>query len=130
MNVPMLLSPKVSTAYLEYNATLRQGVEKFRAHGYSAVPVLNEDGYYMGTVSEGDFLKYILNKGKLSLKDLESVRICDILRDGFNDPVNIDASIDDLIDRLMDSNFVPVVDGRGCFVGIVTRKRMLEYLRK
>lgn len=130
MNVPMLLSPKVSTAYLEYNATLRQGVEKFRAHGYSAVPVLNEDGYYMGTVSEGDFLKYILNKGKLSLKDLESVRICDILRDGFNDPVNIDASIDDLIDRLMDSNFVPVIDGRGCFVGIVTRKRMLEYLRK
>lgn len=130
MNVPMLLSPKVSTAYLEYNATLRQGVEKFRAHGYSAVPVLNEDGYYMGTISEGDFLKYILNKGKLSLKDLESVRICDILRDGFNDPVNIDASIDDLIDRLMDSNFVPVVDGRGCFVGIVTRKRMLEYLRK
>ena len=130
MNVPMLLSPKVSTAYLEYNATLRQGVEKFRAHGDSAVAVLNEDGYYMGTISEGDFLKYILNKGKLSLKDLESVRICDILRDGFNDPVNIDASIDDLIDRLMDSNFVPVVDGRGCFVGIVTRKRMLEYLRK
>lgn len=129
MNVALLLSPKIGIACLDYNSTVRQGIEKFRAHGYTAVPVLTEDGFYMGTVSEGDFLRYILGAGEIYLKDAETHRISDIMRKDSNPPLSIDAGIDDLVRRLMDSNFVPIVDGRGCFVGIVTRKNMLTYMR-
>ena len=129
MNVALLLSPKIGIAYIDYNSTVRQGIEKFRAHGYTAVPVLTEDGCYMGTVSEGDFLRYILSAGELSLRESETLHIRDIMREDSNPPLGIDAGIDDLVRCLMDSNFVPIVDGRGCFVGIVTRKSMLTYMR-
>ena len=55
MNVLMLLKPKSEVEYLIDTYTLRQGLEKMRAHGYTAIPVISKDGEYMGCVSEGDF---------------------------------------------------------------------------
>ena len=53
MNVISLLTPKASVAWLYEDFTLRQGLEKLRHHGYTAIPVLARDGRYVGTVSEG-----------------------------------------------------------------------------
>ena len=60
MNILSLLMPKTLVAYIEEDDTIRQGLEKMRAHGYTAIPVLSKDGHYMGTVSEGDFLWHML----------------------------------------------------------------------
>ncbi len=130
MNIPLLLSPKVKTSYVDYDATVRQGLEKFRANGYTAVPVLDDDGFYKGTVSEGDFLRCILSEGSLSMKHLETLCIKDIMTYDKNPPMNIDDTIDAVADRLMDANFVPITDARGCYIGIVTRKSLLKYLRE
>ena len=62
MNIVMLLKPKSEVAYIREESTLRQGLEKMKAHGYSALPVLNKHGEYTGTVSEGDFLWDLLKK--------------------------------------------------------------------
>ena len=61
MNVLMLLKPKSEVEYLIDTYTLRQGLEKMRAHGYTAIPVISKDGEYMGCVSEGDFLWHIID---------------------------------------------------------------------
>ncbi len=130
MNIPFLLSPKVNISYIEWGSTLRQGIERFRLYGYTALPVLDSEGIYKGTITEGDFLRYITDFDGFTRRDMESVRIKDIMRQDFNPPLNIDDSIEALTDRLMDSNFVPIVDARECFVGIVTRKSLLTYLRR
>lgn len=130
MNLPFLLSPKINIVYLESGMTVRQGIEKFKVHGYSAVPVLDSEGHYVGTVSEGDFLRFILSCGDVDLRKMEKASICEIIRKNFNPPVSIDASLDEILAHLLDTNFAPVVDGRECFVGIVTRKSVIEYLRK
>ncbi len=130
MNVPFLLSPKVSIAYIDYNLTVRQALEIFRAHGYTAVPVLTSNGFYKGTVSEGDFLRCILRYEVYSMRELEDIYIKDILREDSDNSVNIDATIEEVTERLMNSNFVSVVDGRGCFIGIITRKSLIAYQRK
>ena len=130
MNIPLLLSPKVKTAYLESDMTLRQALEKFRAHGYTAVPVLTSDGYYKGTVSEGDFLRYILEVGEVSMKDMESAKLSDIMTRDTVPSLNVDSSIEELTERLFSANFVSIVDARGCFIGIVTRKSLLEYFKR
>ena len=62
MNIIMLLKPKETVKYIYEDSTLRQGLEKMRAHSYTALPVINKEGKYIGTVSEGDFLYYILDK--------------------------------------------------------------------
>jgi CBS domain-containing protein len=47
-----------------------------------------------------------------------------------NHPVRIDATMDDLIERAIEQNFVPVVDDQGIFIGIVRRREIIEYCAK
>ena len=128
MNIPFLLSPKVNTSYIDFDSTVRQGLEKFKVHGFTAVPVIDDNGFYMGTVTEGDFLRYVLSVERFTLRDTEDVYIRDIMTHDKNPPLNIEAGLDELTARLMNSNFVPIVDGRGYYIGIVTRKSLLGYM--
>ena len=123
----MLLKPKSTVKYIFDTNTLRQGIEKMRAHGYTAIPVIDEEGKYIGTVSEGDFLYYLLDlrKNKINEKDKHSVK--DIIRMDFNPAVRIDVSMDEVLRRAESQNFVPVVDDWGTFIGIVTRQDIIKY---
>ena len=40
------------------------------------------------------------------------------------------SKMEDLIDRAMEQNFVPVVDDRGQFIGIITRRDIIGYCYK
>lgn len=126
-NIIFLLNVKASVEFLNDHCTLRQALEKMRYHGYSALPVVAEDGTYIGTVSEGDFLWHMLDTGDNSMKVQEHSLISEILRKGWNPAVKIDTTMDELLLRIMDQNFVPVVDDREKFVGIITRKDFIQY---
>lgn len=121
----------MSVAHIYKNSSLRQGLEKMRAHGYQALPVLTEEGEYYGSVTEGDFLWQILENGDEGgkLSRLESVRVADIVRPELNRAVRINAGMSELLDLVAGQNFVPVVDDRNMFMGIVTRKDVLNYFR-
>ncbi len=130
MNIAMLLNPKCEISFLYSNDTVRQGLEQFRVHKYTAVPVLNDDGSYYGIIRDKEFLMYVLESDNYSIKDFEDIRINEIINAGSNPPVNINASAEELISRITDFNFVPVVDSRNYFVGIITRKKVINYLTK
>ena len=120
--------PKISAAYLLENNTVRQGLEKFNRYGYTAVPVLDENGVYAGTVTEGDFLRHIMKIKSVEMKDHESYLIKDIIRKDFCPSLHIAAEQKDVIVAVSNQNFVPIVDGRGVFCGIITRKGVIESL--
>ncbi len=125
MNILRFLIPKSRVAYLEKTASVRNGLEKMRHHSYTALPVIASDGTYAGTVTEGDFLWQAIGQGASHIKDLEECRISDLIRPDWNPPVSASCTVEELFSRLMEQNFVPVVDDRGVFVGIVTRKAIL-----
>lgn len=127
MNIIMLLKPKCDVAYIYENNSIRQGIEKMRYHGYTAIPVIAQSGEYVGTVNEGDFLWRILDGNDSSLKKQENYTVKDILRKGWNPPVTITTPIETLLLRVMDQNFVPVIDDRGVFMGIITRRDIIKY---
>ena len=127
MNFLMLLKPKDTVQYLRESNTLRQGIEKMRVHGYTAIPVISDDGQYVGTVSEGDFLYFILDQRDNSIKTKEQHHIRDILRPNFNPAVRINVSMDVLLERALNQNFVPVTDDYGVFIGIVTRQDIIRH---
>lgn len=128
MNVITLLTPKAQVAYLYDDYTIRQGLEKMRSKGYTALPVLSRAGAYVGTVNEGDFLWAMLRREGCSLQDLERESLDSILRFGFNPAVSVRVTMEELLEQSTQQNFVPVVDDRGAFVGIVTRKSILRKL--
>ena len=130
MNIAYFLLPKGRVAYLYDDNTFRQGLEKMRHHGYTAIPVISRDGQYVGTVSEGDFLWRLLEGDgarKCTMKDLEQLQVRDILRGNSYPPVRITVTMDELLDSAMNQNFIPVVDDVGSFIGIVTRKDIIRY---
>ena len=119
MNIPSLLIPKANVEYLRTKDYIEFALDIFRRNSYSAVPVINSDGIYRGTITEGDFLYYIMDNPDA---DLKKVKVRNILREDFYEAVKITASIDKLLIKCLDQNFVPVTDDRDVFVGIVTRK--------
>lgn len=75
MNLARIMIPKVSTVFLKENQSVRQGWEIMNRNGYTAIPVLDTDGKYIGTVSEGDFLKFIIAAGTLDTQNMEIHRV-------------------------------------------------------
>lgn len=127
-NILKLILPKDKVSFIYSNMSIRQGLEKMRNHGYSAIPVLNEDGTYFGVVSEGDFLWEIMRDNIVTVQELEIRTIKDIIRK--NVPAcKIDVSFDELLHLITNHNFVPLVDDRKIFMGIITRKAIIDNLK-
>ncbi len=128
INIMRFLTPKSNVAYLDSAATVRNGFEKMNFHKYRAIPVISPDGVYVGTVTEGDLLRSMINNGGKDMREHEKIYIKDIVREGFNPPVNVTCTVDQLFNRVTEQNFVPVVDDRGVFIGLVTRKAVITFL--
>ena len=127
MNILFFLTPKAMCAYIEADDTLRQAMERMERSGYSALPVLDKNGKYCGVVTEGDLLWTIKRVCGMDLRQTEAHSISEIQHRRAVQPVRVDPRVEDLISVAADQNFVPVVDDKGDFIGIVTRSRILRY---
>ena len=96
MNIAKIMTPKYSTACLLETSTVRQGLELMRSRGYTAIPVLNKDGRYLGSVTEGDFLRHMMQAGTTELKEHEKYRVGAIFRPDFCPALDIQASETDV----------------------------------
>lgn len=127
MNVAFFLIPKKDIVYLRENATMRQALERMEYHSYSAVPLINDEGKYAGTITEGDLLWKLKNTPGLTFQNTEDIFLSEVEQHVQNKPVTIDTQIQTLISRAIVQNFVPVVDDQQIFIGIVRRREMIEY---
>ena len=127
MNILFFLTPKSEVAYIHEDESLRQVLEKMEYHKYSAVPIISRQGTYVGTITEGDLLWYKKNQLDLNLQEAIRILITNVHRRSDNTPVSIDSNMEDLLDKAMKQNFVPVLDDKKSFIGIVTRKDIMKY---
>lgn len=130
MNILVLLIPKSQVEFVEDTFTIRQTIEKMSHHHYSAIPVINGKGEYVGTIKEGDLLWYIKENCDLNYKNAEHICIKEINRIKDNITINSRQTVEELLDLSMEQNFIPVVDDFNHFIGIVTRKSIIKYLIK
>lgn len=128
-NVLLLLTPKTSVACLQDTMNIRQAYEKMKAHRFMAIPLLNDNGEYLGTITEGDILHFLV-ASNMKLEELTGVNIMAILRKEYTPAVKVDADLSTILEMILGQNFVPVVDDRNILMGIVTRKAILKELTK
>ena len=126
MNILFFLTPKTMCAYLHDDDTMRQALERMEGAGYSALPILNEKGEYCGTLTEGDLLWALKNLCCMDLRQTEDHHIMEIAHRRDNVPVRVTMTMQDLIERASEQNFVPVIDDRNAFIGIVTRRSIMR----
>lgn len=125
MNIFFFLKPKVEVSYLTENCPVQQAMQDMLRSGFTAIPVVNAKGTYVGTITEGDFLRLVLHYPK---EKLEQLTVGQVELRVHHRSVSIDAKLEDMVERVTEQNFVPVVDGRGMFCGIVTRRDVITYL--
>ena len=126
-NILFFLLPKAMCTYLYDDYTIRQALEKMEVANYSALPILNRRGEYRGTLTEGDVLWAMKNMCYMDMRQAEARRIMEISRRKDNVPVPVNTSMQDLVQRASTQNFVPVVDDKDTFIGIVTRSAIVKY---
>ena len=127
MNILYFLTPKSEVAYIFENETLRQTLEKMEHRKFSCIPLLSLDGKYTGTISEGDLLWGMKTLHITDIRDAEDVSIMAVPRRATYKPVHANSNMEDLLDRAINQNYVPVVDDQGYFIGIITRKAIIKY---
>jgi len=126
-NILFFLTPKAMCAYLYDDYTVRQALEKMESAGYAALPILNRRGEYRGTLTEGDVLWAMKNLCYMDMRQAEAHRIMEISRRKNHVPVRVTTSMHELVERATTQNFVPVVDDKDTFIGLITRKSIINY---
>ena len=129
-NILFFLTPKAMCVHLHADDSLRSALIRMEAARYAALPILNRKGEYCGTFTEGDALWALKNKCELDMRKAEHLRIMEITHRKDNTPVKVSASMEALIDRAARQNFIPVVDDKNTFIGIVTRRSIIKYCQK
>ena len=127
MNIAFFLTPKNEVIYEYLDATMRQVIERMEHHGYTAIPLIDKEGKYVGTLNEGDLLWKLKSTPDLNFKNTENVRIIDIPRKRKHKSVSINSDVESLISLATNQNFVPVVDDEGIFIGIIKRSDIINY---
>ncbi len=128
MNILFFLTPKSNCEYLSDDESLREALERMELAGFSALPIVGkQDGVYKGTLTEGDLLWAIKNQCQMSLTKAQMRNIMEIHHHHDYVPVTVSTDISNLMQRAVDQNFVPVVDDRNTFIGIVTRRTILRH---
>ena len=127
MNIAFFLTPKNEVVCENEDSTMRQVMEKMEHHGYTAIPLINREGKYVGTLTEGDLLWKLKNTPDLNFKNTESVKVKNIQRRISHKSVSITSNIEGLISLAINQNFVPVTDDNGIFIAVINDITSLNY---
>ena len=122
-----LATKKSRVEYLYNDVLVGEALEKIEKKRYMMIPVLERgSNRYLYSLSEGDLLRYICQVGSLrraNKKPLSSVTIERLVV-----PVKEEADLSVVLDLAPNQNFIPLIDEKGVFKGIVTRKSILYHL--
>jgi CBS domain-containing protein len=127
MKIASFLYPKNEVAYITSSASMREALEQLEHLYYTALPIVDSEGKYVGTLSEGDLLWKLKNTPGIDFDNLQQVQVSEIDKHIHNESVSINAHFEDMLALAADQNFVPVVDDDNIFIGIIRRKDIIEY---
>ncbi|MDD2958360.1 MAG: CBS domain-containing protein [Lachnospiraceae bacterium] len=127
MNILFYLIPKNDLVYVYDDSSIHQAMEKMEYHRFTSIPVINRKGNYVGSLTEGDILWGLKERGMDQHLDTDELLVRQLKRCRDNDPVNINCNIEDLVMTAMHQNFIPVIDDNAIFIGIVTRKSIIAH---
>lgn len=127
MQISSFLLPKEKVTYVLASDSMLTAMNKLEHHNYTAIPIIDEEGKYIGTLSEGDLLWKMKGTPGLTFETMAEVPVSNMRKRIFNESVAIDAHMEDMLTLAADQNFVPVIDHKGVFLGIIRRKDIIEY---
>ncbi|WP_311465207.1 cyclic-di-AMP-binding protein CbpB [uncultured Abiotrophia sp.] len=107
--------------------TLSTGLLILTQSNYTMIPVLSAESKLMGVISMSMIIKAVMTVDAIEMERLDELKVRDVM---LSQPVRVRANchLADVLNYLIDQNFVCVVDGDNRFLGIITRKNVLQRL--
>jgi CBS domain-containing protein len=131
MNILFFLTPKKDVGFVYSSDTVGEAIEKMLRYKFTTVPVINEvTGRYEGTLANDDLLRELYYGTSATVAEIGSKPLKSVSRRRDYGAVRADADMEDLLATAAIQNFVPVVDDTGAFIGIITRREVMNYLRE
>ena len=92
---------------------------------YSKIPVLDKEDVLVGLVSLSDIVEQMMDLSEVSMEKLAEKTVADVME---TEVATIPEKweLEDVLHLLVDESFLSVVDEKGCFKGIITRKEILK----
>ena len=107
--------------------TLSTGLLILTQSNYTMIPVLSAESKLMGVISMSMIIKAVMTVDAIEMERLDELKVRDVM---LRQPVRVQATchLADVLNYLIDQNFVCVVDEDNRFLGIITRKNVLQRL--
>lgn len=107
--------------------TLSTGLLILTQSNYTMIPVLSAESKLMGVISMSMIIKAVMTVDAIEMERLDELKVRDVM---LSQPVRVQANchLADVLNYLIDQNFVCVVDEDNRFLGIITRKNVLQRL--
>lgn len=126
MNIMFLLTPKSETIFEFTHSSVRQVSERMEHNGYTSIPIIDEEGKYYASVTEGDILRVLIDND-IKYHDTEKFNITDIPLKVRHESASVNADIESVVKLARTQNFVPVVDDNNVFIGLIKRSDIIDY---
>lgn len=107
--------------------TLSTGLLILTQSNYTMIPVLSAESKLMGVISMSMIIKAVMTVDAIEMERLNELKVRDVM---LCQPVRVQANCNlaEVLNYLIDQNFVCVVDGDNRFIGIITRKNVMQRL--
>ncbi len=127
MNALSFLTPKVQTVYLKADCTLRQAIEKLKHHKFKVIPLINGSGKYVGSLTSADLFGYFSTCEITDIAQTEKIKLSEIIKSKHYKCCPLNTTSARVVGLLVTQLFVPIVDDRGIYCGIIERKKVFDY---
>lgn len=128
MKASEISTPKNKVDYIYSDLSIGEAIKILEKRRYQMVPVVERGSFrYLYSLSSSDILRKIVGEDKVKEVLEEPVSNCPIRRLVLAAPAS--TPIEEIFDLSANQNYVPLVDEKGAFVGILTRKAFLYYLQ-
>ena len=121
----MTVARKVEFVY--HDITIGEAIDKMARNRYTMIPVLERNSMrYLYSLSSSDILRKVMADNNPAVTREALLSSISVQR--FIVPCAQSTDINDLTDLVINQNYVPLVDEKGVFQGIVTRRAIINYL--
>jgi CBS domain-containing protein len=127
MQIHSFVKHRIDVIFVYDDFSVKEALETMKTYRYTSIPVINRNGNYIGSLSEGDLLWDILSIPGFDIRKADKRLVSQVKRQRDYGVININSEMPELISKAAEENFVPVVDDHNQFVGIITRKTLLNY---
>ncbi len=124
MKAKELVTNKKKITYVYGDSTLEEAIKAFAKSSYSMIPVLERvSDRYLYSITATDVLNWMA--AGHSLEEAEKTPLSALSLTRLIASCQENAEVSSIADLVANQNYVPLVDEKGVFVGLVTRKSLI-----